>query len=333
MKHPDFRDAFFYISTMRNLLFTITCFLVSISFVTAQANTQSIKKFSISSPVYRGIINEVTLPGFDSATQKIISDDGNVYFSEKLQQYILQTNLPDSAVFYKINKATAETIAVCTVKVLSLSDDEKGPPHISFGDIDNKLVTVELLKEQKNISISPGFTFVSGTFYFTGPNFKNIFVRSLTDSNLTPLFSIIDSCVTGAVIAGDNIVVKTKRGKLMHAVMPVIKVGSVFRPINFNIPELQIGNIRPGRASADFFKRQKNIIVPKGYQLIKCDVYFTGAGFRDVAVANLYGSSIGGLSSLISKCQPGTAVIFSKIILKNSAGKLIPIPDQSFALY
>jgi len=292
-----------------------------------------IKNFSIESPIYHGIINIIDLKDFDRAHEKIVSDDCSIYFYESSQEFRAETYIPDTVVFYKINIETSDTIGICKKEVLLLPDNETRQPEIGFGDINGKFVTADLLKQQKEIKITEGYTFINAHAYFAGTNFRNVHVQQLTSKSLAPLSSLIDSCADGSSIILDNVLIKTPSGKLMRSYIPVVQVGKYAKPFDLNIPEIQFGSLKAGRAESGRFKRQKKIYVSAGYEFVSATIYFSGAGFPVVKSATLQGQSLAPIYDLLQKCQPGTAVIFDNVKIQARDDEARTIVGIGFALY
>lgn len=293
-----------------------------------------VKNFTIESPIYHGIINIIQLKDFDRTKEKIVSDEAGIYFNEQTQEFRAETNLPDSATFYKINLETSDTIGICKKEGLILPEAETRQPVISFGDINGKLVTTELLKQQTEIKIPEGYTLINAVVYFSGTNFRNVHVQQLNKKSLSPLSSLIDSCADGSYIVLDNVILKNPSGKLIRCDVPVVQVGKIAKPVDFSGPQFQFGTFKPGRAESGRFKRQKKVYVwGDGYEFVSATVYFSGAGFPNVISAALQGPSLTPIYDLLQKCQPGTAVVFDNVKVKTRNDGVRVIDGPGYALY
>lgn len=293
-----------------------------------------IKRFEIESDIYSGVINTVAIKDIDWSKEKIVSDDGTIYLDKETNQYKAEVYLSDTAFFYKIDTKTLDTIGICEKAIAQLPKNEIQQPQISLGDIGKKLVTVELLKKQQEIKITPGYTFIKASVYFAGPNFKAVQLRQLSGVDLSPVQSLIDSCIAGCSIMFDNVLVKTPSGKLMRAAMPTITVGRFAPVFDFDFPKFQFGSISSARAESGRFKRQKKIyVLGEGYEFVSAVVYFSGAGFPLVNTATLQGSSLAPLYDLLQKCQPGTVVIFDNVKIKTPFDGIRVIDSPAYALF
>jgi hypothetical protein len=293
-----------------------------------------VKNFSIESPIYHGIINIIQLKNFDRTKEKIVSDDAGIYFNEQSGEFRAETYIPDSAIFYTVNIETSDTIGICKKEVLLLPEAETRQLVISFGDINGKLVTADLLKQQKEIKIPDGYTLVNAVAYFSGTNFRNVHVQQLNSKNLSPLSGLIDSCADGSNIVLDNVIIKTPSGKLMRSDIPVVQVGKVAKPVDFASPQIQFGSFKAGRAESDRFKRQKKIyILGDGYEFVSATIYFGGAGFPNVISATLQSPSLTPVYDLLQKCQPGTVIIFDNVKIKTSHDWVRVIDGPAYALF
>ena len=56
------------------------------------------------------------------------------------------------------------------------------------------------------------------------------------------------------------------------------------------------------------------------YKVVSATVYFSGTGFPDVAMANIYSNSIEPLSDFIKKCAAGSQITFDNIKVKGPDG-------------
>ena len=79
---------------------------------------------------------------------------------------------------------------------------------------------------------------------------------------------------------------------------------------NQALPQLRavvkFGNLDSSRISVEEFRAQKELIADKGYSIDSAKVYFSGAGFPSVQRTELNGGNLGGLSSFLSRCGPGS---------------------------
>lgn len=297
------------------------------------APAPEVKEFTIDSCIYNGIINLVNIKNIDTLKEKIVSDDASVYFDPVSQQYKVEVYLPDTAAFYSVDKETLDTVGICRKEISQLPDDEAMQPAISFGDIDNKLVTPELLQQQKMIRITGDYTFISAVVYFAGGNFTNVYMRSLQSKSLSGLQRIVDSCIEGTTIIFDNVIVQTRSGKLMRALMPAITIGKFARTLDLSGPVFQFGSIKADRAESGRFKRQKKLYVSNGYEFVSAKLYFTGAGFPEVNEIFLSGPSLAPAYPMLQKCQPGSVVIFDNVKIKTPKDGIRTILGNSYALF
>ena len=219
-----------------------------------------IKQFQISSVLYRNVINIIDLADFDRKKERIGSDEGVIYFDENTAQLKVEIYIPDSITLYKINIETNDTLGVCKKEILKLPDNESINPEIGFGNIYGKLVTKELLKEQKEIKVPPGYELINTTVYFAGPGFRNVMVHSLQNKDLSPLRVLLDSCRNESAVILDNVIIKTPSGRLIRSKIPTIKVGIVAKPFDYSIPVIQFGIITQSRAEHNIFIRQKKFM-------------------------------------------------------------------------
>lgn len=111
-----------------------------------------------------------------------------------------------------------------------------------------------------------------------------------------------------------------------------------FRVKKIPSPVFKVGSGRPRVPSVEFKNQQycraelENFDFDLKYNVVSAVVYFSGAGFPNVATANLNGNSLGGLSSYLSKCGPGSQVTFDQIKVSGPDGTRT-IEGRSFSLY
>jgi hypothetical protein len=318
---------------MRNIILILVLFFSS-SVVFCQTPITKIKQFDIPSPIYRNVINIIQIPNFDWKKEKIISNEGVVYFDESSSQLKVEVYLPDSMILYKVDLKTYDTIAICKKQTLKLPESESINPEISFGDINGKLVTKELLKQQTKIKLRNGYELLNATVYFIGvTESKGIRIGTLKNSDLTAFKNILDSLNDNSIISIDNVIVKTPAGRLKRTLVPTIKVGEIAQPFNFSKPRIQFGFITQSRSNYLDFKVQKKIYLTEGYVFIDAMVHFVGAGFEKPVNFNLRSLNTEPIKYLLDNCRPGTTVIFDNIRVKNKKGTIVPAEEFACALF
>jgi hypothetical protein len=86
-------------------------------------------------------------------------------------------------------------------------------PKIYLGNNAGGKISLDYLKTVKEINLSPGYSFVSGTIWMQGQGFdKSVVSVSLNSASLTNAQSYFNRCKAGAQIIFDNIQVKDKNG-------------------------------------------------------------------------------------------------------------------------
>jgi gliding motility-associated protein GldM len=105
-------------------------------------------------------------------------------------------------------------------------------------------------------------------------------------------------------------------------------------------PVLMVGPSDGGRIQSVVFKSQrfaraelKDFIYDYRYNIVSAKVYFTGAGFPSVQQANIRGGNLAELESTLSRCMPGTSVIFDEVRVQGPGGPVKSIPAVGFQLY
>jgi gliding motility-associated protein GldM len=103
-------------------------------------------------------------------------------------------------------------------------------------------------------------------------------------------------------------------------------------------PVFKVGPSAGGRVQAAIFKAQtycraelENFDFDAHFSVISATIYFTGAGFSVVQVANLDGNNIGSLPQL-SMCRPGSSIIFDNVKVKGPDGTERTITGPGFIL-
>lgn len=291
-----------------------------------------IKPFKIYTPLYRNVINIIEIENFEAKKEKIVSNEARVYtyIDTEIRAEIY---IPDSVTFYKINLQNSDTIGVCKKETLKLVGEESIIPQVTYGDIFGKMVTPELLKQQKEIKLPAGFELVTATAYFAGPGYMNILVGSINKKDLSPLRKLLDSCRDESVISFDNVILKTPGGKLMRVRGRSIKVGIICEPFNTKIPKIQFGFITQPRANHLDFITQKKIYVPDGFEFVSAVIHFAGAGYEQPSSLDLKTSDITILKHYLRDCRPGTIVQIDTIKLRDNNGNIVNAEDFVCALF
>jgi len=91
---------------------------------------------------------------------------------------------------------------------------------------------------------------------------------------------------------------------------PIFKVG----PGGTRMPSVTFKNQQFCRADLENFDFDVR------YSVTSATVYFSGAGFPNVVTASINGNSLGGLSSYIQRCQPGTSITFDNVKVSGPDG-------------
>ncbi|MEO7524410.1 MAG: GldM family protein [Ferruginibacter sp.] len=103
-----------------------------------------------------------------------------------------------------------------------------------------------------------------------------------------------------------------------------------------------LSNIRPGfkRMSSLEFKSQRfcradveDFDFDARFSIIGAKVYFSGTNFRDVTVVTITSSSLKPLESFMSRCGPGSFVVFDEVKVVGPDKAVRIIPGVSLELY
>ena len=111
-----------------------------------------------------------------------------------------------------------------------------------------------------------------------------------------------------------------------------------FRVKKIPDPVFKVGSGKPRVTVVEFKTQQyaraelENFDFDLKYNVVSATVYFSGAGFPSVQRAELNGGNLGGLSSFISKCAPGSIVTFDNVKVAGPDGTR-SIEGRSIALY
>ena len=111
-----------------------------------------------------------------------------------------------------------------------------------------------------------------------------------------------------------------------------------FRVKKIPDPVFKVGSGKP-RVTAVEFKNQQfaraeleNFDFDLKYNVVSATVYFSGAGFPSVQRTELNGGNLGGLSSFLSRCGPGSIVTFDNVRVAGPDGTR-SIEGRSISLY
>lgn len=256
-----------------------------------------------------------------------------MYVDTSSYQLKAEVYVPDSMTLYKINLQTHDTTGTCKKETLKLPDNENIYPEISFGDINGKLVTKELLRQQTKIKLPPGYELINALIFVSDIPKGGFTIRHLKNSDLMSLAGLLDSLTDNSTIAIENAIVKMPSGKLIRPLIPVIKAGIVAQPFNFLKPRIQFGIVTQPRAHHLVFTAQKKIYLTEGYDFIDAMVHFVGAGFEKPVNFNLRSLNTETLKYYLDNCRPGTTVIFDNIRVKNIKGTIVPAEEFACALF
>lgn len=103
-------------------------------------------------------------------------------------------------------------------------------------------------------------------------------------------------------------------------------------------PVFKVGPSAGGSIQAAVFKAQQfcraeleNFDFDARFSVVGGTMYFTGAGFPQVQIAQLQGNNLGAIAQM-SKCQPGTTVIFDNIRVQGPDGTVRTIQAPGYIL-
>ena len=103
-------------------------------------------------------------------------------------------------------------------------------------------------------------------------------------------------------------------------------------------PVFKVASGKPRMPSVEFKNQQfcraelEKFDFDTRFSVVSSTVYFSGAGFSNVATASLTGNNLAPLASYLSKCTPGTVVTFDNVKVTGPGGART-IEGRSFALY
>lgn len=294
-----------------------------------------VKISNVDSPLYLRIVNTITMESLDQREDSLLAPDGYVKRNDNKNEFQCEVYVADSTQLIVINKWTKDTTQLFNYKIQRLPSNEVAEPVVQYGNIKGVKATPAFFKEQKEISITKGFEFISATLYFVGKGFDNVYVRTLQGPLLSQLGKIIsDSCIEGSQVVIDNVLVRTAYGRLMHCTGRVVELANNFtedeKP---EAPKLVVGELYNTRASANLFKKQKDIRVTQGYTFVRAEVRFAGAGFRSGYNEKLEGPLLAPLQTVMNKCVPGTIVYFDNVIIKDADNNTKSGESLGVALY
>ncbi len=149
---------------------------------------------------------------------------------------------------------------------------------------------------------------------------------------------------SGATISGNNGKFTVKATTIGKAVLSVrTDNDNKTTPFEFRVkripdPVFKVGPSSGGAIQAAVFKAQQycradldNFDFDARFQVVGGTVYFTGAGFPVPQSVNLTGNNLGVIAQM-SKCQPGTSVIFDQIKVVGPDGSARVIQAPGFLL-
>ncbi|MES2430636.1 MAG: gliding motility protein GldM [Bacteroidota bacterium] len=113
---------------------------------------------------------------------------------------------------------------------------------------------------------------------------------------------------------------------------------------DFRVKEIPnpVFKVGPGgtRMSAGQFKSQQfcraeleNFDFAANFSVVSATVYFSGANFSNVQTTTLNGNNLGGLSALMQRCGPGSAITFDNVKVQGPDGKQRTIQGVGIVLY
>jgi hypothetical protein len=106
-------------------------------------------------------------------------------------------------------------------------------------------------------------------------------------------------------------------------------------------PIIKVGPSSGGRIQSVMFKNQQfvradleNFDFEARFSVVSATVYFSGTNFPSVQTSSISGGNMGGLSAQLSRCVPGTSVIFDNVKVQGPDGVVRTIQNApGFSLY
>lgn len=104
-------------------------------------------------------------------------------------------------------------------------------------------------------------------------------------------------------------------------------------------PEFKVGSGKPRMPSVEFKNQTAcradmgpDFIYDVKYTVLSATVYFSGAGFPNVATTTINSNNLSGLSSYFSRCVPGTSITFDNVKVQGPDGVRV-IEGKTFSLF
>jgi len=106
-------------------------------------------------------------------------------------------------------------------------------------------------------------------------------------------------------------------------------------------PIIKVGPSSGGRIQSVVFKNQQfvradleNFDFDARFTVVSATVYFAGAGFPSVQQATITGGNLGAINASLSRCVPGSTVIFDNVKVQGPDGVVRTIQNApGFSLY
>jgi hypothetical protein len=112
-----------------------------------------------------------------------------------------------------------------------------------------------------------------------------------------------------------------------------------FRVKRIPDPVIKVGPSAGGRIQSVIFKNQsfaradlENFEFDARFNIVSATIYFSGANFANVQSAEIHSGSLGGISTQLQKCIPGTSVTFDNVKVQGPDGVIRSIPGPGFIL-
>jgi hypothetical protein len=97
-------------------------------------------------------------------------------------------------------------------------------------------------------------------------------------------------------------------------------------------PTINIGNSTNNKISISTLQQEKELGITKGFTFKSAVVYFSGTNFNQVPYQHIFGNSLSQLDMNISKCKPGSQIIFDNIKVTDIQGKEYTIAGKAFEI-
>jgi len=176
------------------------------------------KIIKVDTPLYIGSNIPVYIK-LQDPENKLVSLQAGIKSTGIPFKYELQSYLPGDVWVLEIG-TDGKTKKVYAYTLLPDPEQGNSGPDFFAGEIRSVIVDYNLFKKQDKVTVTDGYSFSTGTIYFTRHTSANVQMATISSPSLHPAQPFLDMCLPGSNVMFDNVTLLDSAGE---KIMPIGK--------------------------------------------------------------------------------------------------------------